>query len=337
METAIYTKLAGNKVRCNICSHRCLLSDSSRGLCGVRQNIDGKLVSLVYGKLITTSIDPIEKKPMFHIAPGSMSYSIATAGCNFSCRFCQNSGIAQMPADRDGLIVGEATTPQEVIDDALRSGCKTIAFTYNEPAVFFEFARDTSILAHKNNIKTVFVSNGYMTEEAVKMISPCLDAANIDLKSFSDEFYKTYCGARLEPVKNTLIKMRDAGIFLEITTLLIPGLNDNPAEIEQLAAFIVNEIGAETPWHISRFHPAYRLNHIPPTPIATLLNARKTGLAQGLKYVYTGNVPGEGFENTYCHHCSNLLIERLGYSILKNKLEGGCCPGCGSKMHGVDL
>ncbi len=337
METAIYQKLSNKKVKCGICSHRCHLSDGSFGICKVRQNINGELKSLVYEKLIAKSIDPIEKKPLFHIAPGSLSYSIATVGCNFSCRFCQNSNIAQMPADNNGLIMGDVTTPFEIVADAVRNNCKTIAYTYTEPAVYFEFAYETAILAHENNVKNVFVSNGYMTAEAVELISPHLDAANIDLKSFSDDFYKNYCGGRLEPVKNTLRVMRDAGIFLEITTLLIPGLNDNLNEIENMAEFIANEIGIETPWHISRFHPSYKLNNIPPTPVKTILKVRETGLKKGLKYVYTGNVPGEYGENTYCHQCNNLLIERLGYSIVTNNLQDGCCNVCNAKMHGVDL
>lgn len=337
VKTLLYRKKDHNKIQCNLCNHRCLISDGHRGICKVRENRGGDLKSLVYGRLIAKSIDPIEKKPFFHLAPGSLSYSIASVGCNFSCKFCQNSNIAQMPADNEGLIMGDITQASEVVEEAIYNKCHSIAYTYNEPTVFFEFVYDTAKLAHKKNIKNVLVSNGYMTPEAVELIAPFIDAANIDLKSYSDDFYKNYCGARLEPVKNTIKKMKDSGIFLEITTLLIPGLNDNMEEIEDMAKFIANEIGTETPWHLSRFHPSYKLQTISPTPAVTLLKARDLGIKHGLKYVYIGNVPGEAGEHTYCYHCSNLLIKRIAYTILENKLKNNRCPFCGSKIHGVDL
>jgi len=337
VETAIYKKHSGGKVECGICHHRCFLKDGAVGICKVRKNINGSLQSLVYEKIIAKSVDPIEKKPFFHVAPGSLSYSIATVGCNFSCRFCQNSNIAQMPADNKGLIMGDVTPPFSIIKDAVNRKCKTIAYTYTEPAVFFEYLLETAKLAKHEGIGNVIVSNGYMTSEAVDMISPYIDAANIDLKSFSDDFYKNYCGSRLEPVKNTLRKMKAAGVFLEITTLLIPGLNDDLEEIDSMAAFIAKDIGVETPWHISRFHPSYRLTNIRSTPVESLLKAREIGFKNGLKHVYAGNIQGEGGENTYCHQCNSLLIERLGYTILNNRIEGGCCNVCNAKIHGVDL
>lgn len=337
METAIYKKQSGGKVECGVCHHRCSLKDGAVGICKVRKNINGSLISLVYEKIIAKSVDPIEKKPFFHVAPGSLSYSIATVGCNFSCKFCQNSNIAQMPADNNGLIMGDNTSPASIVKDAVNRQCKTIAYTYTEPAVFFEYVLETAKLTKKEGLRNVIVSNGYMTSEAVDMMSPYIDAANIDLKSFSDDFYKNYCGSRLEPVKNTLRKMQAAGIFLEVTTLLIPGLNDDPEEIDSMAAFIANEIGVETPWHISRFHPSYRLTNIRSTPVDRLLKAREIGFRNGLKHVYTGNIPGEGGENTHCHQCDSLLVERLGYTILNNKLKGGCCNVCNAKIHGVDL
>lgn len=337
MDTAIYKKSHGGSVECGICHHRCFLKDDAVGICNVRKNINGSLQSLVYEKLIAKSVDPIEKKPLYHVAPGSLAYSIATVGCNFSCKFCQNSNIAQMPADNNGLIVGDITSPDSIVKDAVYRQCKTIAYTYTEPAVYFEYVLKTATLAKNEGIRNVIVSNGYMTSEAVDMMSPYIDAANIDLKSFSDDFYKNYCGSRLEPVKNTLRKMKAAGIFLEITTLLIPGLNDDLEEIDSMAAFIADDIGVETPWHISRFHPSYRLSNIQSTPVTKLLKAREIGYKNGLKHVYTGNIPGEGGENTYCHHCDSLLIERLGYTILNNRIEGGCCNVCNTKIHGVDL
>ncbi len=313
------------------------MSEGKTGLCRVRKNYKGSLRSLVYGKLVAGSVDPIEKKPFYHIEPGSRSYSIATVGCNFSCRFCQNSDIAQFPVDNPGIIPGDVVTPDVVVDAAVKSGCSSIAYTYNEPAVFFEFALETARIASTKNIKNVFVTNGYMTDEAVEMLAPFMTAANIDLKAFSENFYNKYCGARLEHVKRTIKKMKAAGIFVEITTLLIPGLNDSPDEIEQMASFIANESGVETPWHISRFYPSFRLKNIQPTPVKTLHMAREKGMAQGLKYVYTGNVPGENSENTYCYSCYLLLIDRTGYRISENRLIKGCCPSCGLKIHGVDL
>ncbi len=337
METAMQYKRDKGKVECGICAHRCNIRDGAAGICGVRKNINGNLTNLVYGKLVARSIDPIEKKPFYHIEPGSKSYSIATVGCNFSCRFCQNSDIAQFPVENPGIIPGEAVTPDDIVEDAINNGCSSIAYTYNEPAVFFEFAMDTARTANAKNIKNVVVTNGYMTEEAVDIIAPFLDAANIDLKAFSDDFYKKYCGARLEPVKKTIKKMKAAGIFVEITTLIIPGLNDSPDEIEEMASFIATEAGDETPWHISRFYPSYRMKNIQPTPVSTLRKARDIGLTHGLKYVYTGNVSGESSENTYCYNCQHLLIGRTGYRISENRIINSSCPSCGSKIHGVGL
>lgn len=337
MKALLYKKLSDSKVSCHLCNHRCVIKKGDRGVCTVRKNDAGELYSLVYGKLIAKSIDPIEKKPLYHLSPGSLSYSIATVGCNFSCSFCQNSDIAQMPADKKGLIVGDATTPEEVVDSAIRGKCKSISYTYNEPAVFFEFALDTARLASEKGLKNVFVTNGYMTPEAIEMIAPFLDAANVDLKSYSDDFYKNYCGARLEKVKNTIKKMKSSGIFLEITTLIIPGLNDDKQEIELLAHFIADHVGTDTPWHISRFHPAYRLNTIEATPVSTLSMAREIGLNAGLKYVYTGNVPGDEGENTFCYNCGQLIIKRAGYMIFDNKVINQRCPHCDAPIDGVDI
>lgn len=337
MEAMCYSKRDQNKVLCHLCRHRCLIPDGERGLCGVRENRQGTLYSLVYGKLVARHVDPIEKKPLFHVAPGTLSYSVATVGCNFSCRFCQNADIAQMPKDRKGLIMGDTVMPGEVVEAAIRAGCQSISFTYTEPTIFFEYAYDTAVLAKGRNLKTVFVSNGYMGSEAIEKIAPYLDAANIDLKAFSDDFYKTYCGARLESVKETLRQMKAAGIFLEITTLLIPGLNDSEKELQALAHFIVTELGPETPWHISRFHPTYRLTDRPVTPLASLSFARKTGIEAGLYYVYTGNVPGDSGENTFCYHCGKTLVHRHGYMIRDNAIQNGKCPDCQTPIHGVDI
>lgn len=326
----------GNQI-CGICSHRCVLPDGATGRCGVRKNRKGTIESLVYGRLVARSVDPIEKKPFYHIAPGTLSYSIATVGCNFSCRFCQNSGIAQFPKENRGMIAGDFVPAESVVRDAIARDCRTIAYTYNEPAVFYEYVLDTARLAKKEGLKNLIVSNGYLTEDAIDAGADCIDGANIDLKAFTNAFYKKYCGAGIEPVKNTIKKMKDVGIFVEITTLLIPGLNDSPDEIERLAAFISDEVGPETPWHISRFHPSYKMMNGEPTPLKTLLMARDTGIRSGLKYVYTGNVPGQESESTWCPDCGALLIQRVGYRIYSNNLSAGRCPSCHSEIDGVEL
>jgi pyruvate formate lyase activating enzyme len=337
MEALLYEPLKENKVKCNLCSHRCVIKDGSRGICRVRENRSGKLVSLVYGRIIARNIDPIEKKPIFHLSPGSLSYSIATCGCNFKCRFCQNADIAQMPSDQGDTITGNICSPQEIVDDTVERNCKTIAYTYTEPTVFFEFAYATAKLAKKKKIKNVFVTNGYMTSEMLHMAAPFLDAANVDLKSYNNDFYKTYCEAKLEPVKETLRLMKSLGILLEITTLLIPGLNDEVTELEGIATFIANELGVDTPWHISRFHPTYKMTNRPRTPVETIKRAREIGLNAGLRYVYTGNVPGDAGENTFCYNCGEILIERYGFHIEKNLVKNSRCSFCNAVIDGVDL
>lgn len=337
MKAYLFESLQNRRVKCNLCNHRCIIKDGNRGICNVRENRSGKLETLVYGRLIARHIDPIEKKPLFHLLPGSLSYSIATVGCNFKCLFCQNADIAQMPSDRSGLIVGDIFTPKKVVAEALQGNCKSIAYTYTEPTVFFEFAFDTSKIARENGMRNVFVTNGYMTDEALQMISPFLDAANVDLKAFNDEFYLKYCGARLTHVKETLIQMKALGVFVEITTLLIPGLNDNEKELNRLASFLAASVGPETPWHISRFHPTYRLTDHPPTPLKTLVRAREIGIKAGLKYVYTGNVPGEVGEHTFCYNCGRILIDRYGFNIRKNRIKKRRCPYCEAQIDGVEL
>jgi len=336
MEAVLYDKQAHKlSVKCRLCNHRCLIPEGKRGICGVRENQSGILKTLVYGKLVAQHVDPIEKKPLFHFLPGTLSYSIATAGCNFKCDFCQNADISQMPSDRGGMILGKNSTPKDVVDAALGSQCASISYTYTEPTVFFEFAFDTARLAHEKGLKNVFVSNGYMTLEALDRIRPHLDAANVDLKAFRDSFYKKHCGAKLEPVKETLIHMKSLGILVEVTTLLIPELNDDSAELKELAAFLAESLGTDTPWHISRFHPTYRLMDRPVTPMQTLKNARLIGTEAGLKYVYMGNVPGEDGEKTFCPACKTLLIDRWGFFVKKNVIVAGRCPRCGAAIEGV--
>ena len=335
MEAYLYEALEQSKVLCRLCAHQCVIGPGHRGICRVRENRDGVLHTLVFGRLIAGSVDPIEKKPLFHMYPGSLSYSIATVGCNFKCRFCQNADIAQMPADREGMITGTPTTPEEVVEDALARKCKTIAYTYTEPTIYFEFAFETARLAQKRGLGNVFVTNGYMSAEALKKISPYLDAANVDLKSYSDTFYRRQCGARLEPVKETLIGMKKLGILVEVTTLLIPGLNTDPDELQALANFLATSLGTDTPWHISRFHPTYKLTDRPATPVDTLLEAREIGLAAGLKYVYTGNVWGEPGESTFCDGCGAMLIDRRGFTVNQNRVIQGRCPDCNTVVAGI--
>ena len=337
MDAYLYQRLGNGKVRCDLCSHRCVIKDGKRGICGVRENQKGQLKSLVYGRLIAQHVDPIEKKPLFHVLPGTLSFSIATVGCNFRCRFCQNADIAQLPADRKGMIMGESYTPEDVVAAALRADCRSIAYTYTEPTVFFEFAFDTAKLAHEKGLVNVFVTNGYMTSEALYMIQPYLDAANVDLKAFNDDFYKNQCGARRKHVMESLKLMKELGIFLEVTTLLIPGLNDDKKELEQLASFIVNDLGCETPWHISRFHPTYKLTDRSPTPIETIHQAREIGLNAGLRYVYCGNVPGDEGEDTICYSCGHALIRRWGFHISENNITNNKCPQCGVYIDGIGL
>ncbi len=337
MEAYLYERLEDDKVRCNLCNHRCIIKKGKRGICAVRENPNGELETLVYGKLIAQHVDPIEKKPLYHVMPGSLSYSIATVGCNFKCRFCQNADIAQLPSDRKGMIAGDSCSPQDVVAAAIRAGCQSISYTYTEPTVFFEFAHDTAKLAHEKGLLNVFVTNGYMSSEALHMIKPYLDAANVDLKAFNDDFYKDLCSAKRKHVMDTLKLMKSLGVFVEVTTLLIPGLNDDEKELKQLASFMVDSLGPDTPWHISRFHPTYKLTDRPPTPVETIHQARRIGLDAGLRYVYSGNLPGDEGENTICHSCGGPLIERWGYRIAKNHITDGKCPKCGAVIDGIGL
>lgn len=335
-EAMLYEKIGDKKVQCNLCAHQCKINEGKKGICLVRENRDGILYTLVYGRTISQHVDPIEKKPLFNFYPGTTAYSIATVGCNFKCQFCQNWEISQMVRD-EHLIMGNEASPESIVENAKKYGSKSIAYTYTEPTIFFEYAYDTAKLAHEVDIKNVFVTNGYMTEEAIKKFEPYLDAANVDLKSFSDDFYRKLCGAKLQPVLDALKLMKKLGIWVEVTTLIIPTLNDSPEELREIAKFIVNELGEGTPWHISRFYPAYNLRDKPPTSIETIHEAREIGLNEGLKYVYEGNVPGSTGENTYCPNCKNLVIQRWGYQIINKATKDGKCPYCESRIYGVGL
>jgi pyruvate formate lyase activating enzyme len=334
-EAMFYAPLEKSMVKCSLCHQLCTIPEGKRGICGVRVNEAGRLYTLVYGKAAATGLDPVEKKPLFNFCPGSFTYSIATVGCNFRCGNCQNYEISQAPKNY-GPIVGQDLPPEEVVEAAKRYRCQSIAYTYSEPTIFFEYAYETARLASKEGIKNIFVSNGYITEEALRAIAPYLDANNIDLKSFSDEFYRKNCGARLQPVLDNIKLHKELGIWIEITTLIIPTLNDSEKELRDIARFIKG-VGEEIPWHVSQFYPMYKLLDLPRTPVSTLKMAKRIGVEEGLRYVYEGNVPGEEGENTYCYKCRERLIHRYGYEILENKIKGSKCPKCGSEIDGVGL
>ncbi len=323
----------GNKVQCSLCCHRCLISSGKRGICAVRENMDGTLYSLVYDKVIAHNIDPIEKKPLFHFQPGSLSYSIATPGCNFRCRHCQNADISQLPRDHGGVVLGESVPPSAIVAAALKTRCTSISYTYTEPTIYFELAYDTARLAVEAGLKNVFVTNGYITPEALEVIRPYLHAANIDLKGFTDDFYKSVCGARLQPVLDAIRLYKQFGIWIEITTLIIPGHNDSIEELKDIAQFI-RSVGEDIPWHVTQFHPTYKLTDKPRTPLAILKRAQQIGFEAGLRYVYEGNIPGEG-EDTVCWSCKKPLVKRIGFSVEENKVKEGKCSYCSAVIDGL--
>jgi pyruvate formate lyase activating enzyme len=321
-------------VHCRLCAHQCRIKEGRRGLCQVRENRDGVLYSLVYGRLVSESVDPIEKKPIFHLLPGSLSYSIATVGCNFRCRHCQNYEISQYPGLHAGEIPGTERTPAEVVAAAQRDGCASISYTYVEPTIFYEFALDTARLAYEQGLKNIFVSNGYTGPDATREIATVLTANNIDLKSFSDRFYQEVCGAKLRPVLETIRLMKELGVWVEITTLIIPDWNDGDDELEAIANYI-RSVDPEMPWHVTAFHPTYKMLDRPPTPTATLKKALEIGQAAGLKFVYTGNIPGDEGENTICPNCQETLIARTGFWSRAVGLTSDRCRACGTIIPGI--
>ncbi len=330
-----YEGIEDGKVRCFLCAHRCVIGEGKRGICAVRENRGGKLYTLVYGKLAAMNVDPIEKKPLFHFLPGSRSFSIATVGCNFRCEHCQNYEISQFPRERpDVEIPGRQATPEDVVSAAAAQGCRSISYTYTEPTIFLEFALDCARLARERGIKNVFVSNGFMTPESAAAAAAFLDANNIDLKG-DERFYRDICHARAAPVRETIRLMKEKGVWVEVTTLIIPGLNDSARILGDIASFLVS-VDPSMPWHVSQFYPAYRLLDRPPTPVATLRKAVEIGFRSGLKHVYMGNVPEEAGEDTYCPSCGAMLISRTGYFIRSMRLTGnGECPECSYVLGGV--
>jgi len=331
-EAYLYEKLAQDRVRCNLCSHHCMIADGKLGVCKVRKNVGGKLYTMVYNHTISQHVDPIEKKPLYHFYPGSTAFSIATPGCNFHCKWCQNWDIAQMSGE-EGHGLGCDATPNQIVASAQASGSHSIAYTYTEPTVFFEYTYDIARLAHETGMANIYITNGYMTSEMLVLISPYLDAANVDLKSFREKTYQRYIGGKLEPILDNLKRIKEMGVWLEVATLVVPTINDDADELRDIARFIAQELGPETPWHISRFFPHYQMSNLLPTSITTLQKAMEIGLDAGLHYVYLGNVDGKS--TTFCHNCGSELIKRRGILLDEYHVQDGCCPHCGTPVAGV--
>jgi pyruvate formate lyase activating enzyme len=332
-EAMLYSALPEKKVSCILCAHLCQIADSKFGICGVRQNKEGKLYTHVYGEVIAAHVDPVEKKPLYHFLPGTTSFSIATVGCNFRCPFCQNWQISQASKRKDEGLPGQKLLPEDVVTAAKNYGCQSISYTYTEPTIFFEYAYDTARLAHKEGLANIFVTNGFMTPEALEIIKPYLDACNVDLKSFREEFYKKICKAQLQPVLDSIRLMKKLDIWVEVTTLVVPGENDGEEELRNIARFIA-EIDPDIPWHVSRFHPNYQYKDKPATPIETLRQACSLGKKEGLRYIYVGNVLGES-EDTLCPSCGKTVVRRSGFSISDYKMKDAACSFCGARVAGV--
>lgn len=331
------TKLEDGRILCEACHQHCKLHENEYGICGVRKVENCELRLLVYGLAAAVNVDPVEKKPMFHFLPGSRIFSFGTVGCNFSCQFCQNYDISQFPKDHPHKIFGEKLSPQQAVDLALKHNCQSIAYTYNEPTVFFEYTYDTAKLAHEAGLKNVYVTSGYETHKAIDTLAPFLDGMNIDIKGFSQLFYKEICGASLKPVLDTINYAHKKGIWIETTTLFIPGHNDSVEEMRGIAKFQA-ELDPSMPWHISAFHPMYKMLDVHPTPPSTLKRAYEIGKEMGLKYIYVGNIDDEARESTYCPQCNKLVINRqghIGQYVTNHLKDHGMCPYCGYKLEGV--
>lgn len=328
-EAILYDKV-GKALNCKICERRCIISQGKTGFCEMRENDGGKIYSLNYAAASSVAVDPIEKKPLFHFYPGTMVFSIGSVGCNFRCKHCQNWGISQAELEQ---IPTREILPENAIRLTKEYGCKSIAWTYNEPTMWFEYTLDSAKLAKKEDIKTIYVTNGYMSEESLEEIRPHLDAANIDLKGMSEKFYSDLCDARLQPVLDNIVRMHDAKIHIEITNLMIPGYNDSDEDINALVKFMVEEVGVEVPLHFTRFFPQYQMQNLPPTEVKYLEKAHKMAKDAGMKYVYMGNVPTGKGENTYCPECGELVIKRDGFEVVSDELKKTKeCPKCKAKI-----
>ncbi len=329
-EAMFYTGLKNGAVRCDLCAHHCVIEDQDYGFCTVRQNISGTLYSHVFGETIARNIDPIEKKPLYHFLPGTAAFSIGTPGCNFKCGFCQNWQISQAGQKSAGL--GSKLLPDEVVQEAVNNNCASIAYTYTEPTIFFEYAYETAKLAREEGIKNVFVTNGYITPKALDVVAPYLDAANVDLKAWDNEYYKMHCQARLKPVLTTIRHLKELSIWQELTTLIIPGENDTNEQLNGIAEFIAG-ISVDIPWHISAFHPTYEFKDRISTPVQTLQKAEKIGKTHGLRYVYQGNVPAEN--NTNCPGCQEPVVTRSYMGVRRINITDNKCPSCNARIAGI--
>ncbi len=322
----------GNKVMCGLCPRGCEVADVERGYCGVRENRGGKYQTLVYGALCSANLDPIEKKPLFHYLPGTSAFSIATAGCNIECKFCQNWQISQY---RPEQVESVHVEPGRLVQACESRGAPTIAYTYSEPVIFYEYMHDCAALGRSRGVGSVMISNGYIQEKPLRQLCRHLTGVKIDFKAFSEKFYTETCMGELKPVLATLETLKDIGIWFELVVLVIPTLNDAPDEIQRMAAWVVDHLGPDVPMHFTRFHPTYRITNLPRTPVSTLERCRQIALDAGVHYVYAGNVPMHPGENTYCHHCHDELIRRVGFRVAFNKIADGTCPECGTKIPGV--
>ena len=332
-EALYYTKFDDSAVQCRLCPRQCAIPEGKRGFCGVRENRGGMLYTLSYAKPVSMNDrDPIEKKPLFHFLPGTRTFSIATAGCNLKCKFCQNWEISQK---RPEEVEYACLEPGELAARAKESGCPTVAYTYTEPTIFYEYMLETAKLAKSDGLKNIMHSNGYISDEPLRQLAKYLDAANIDLKGFTDEFYSRFTEGTLQPVLDTLKALRQEGVHIEITSLIIAGFNDDPDNITKMCVWIKDNLGPDTPLHFSRAFPMYKLTSINPTPVETLEKARQIAMDCGLKYVYIGNVAGHPGENTYCPKCKKMIIERRGYFVLADDAAGGKCRFCGEEIAGV--
>lgn len=331
-DARFYIQLTDKNVHCQLCPHSCVLDDGAVGICKVRFNEGGVLKTMVYGEIASLAVDPIEKKPLFHFLPGANALSLATVGCNFHCDFCQNWQISQVEGGRRKLDYGRKVSPEQLVETAIREKCKVIAYTYNEPTIFLEYVYDTAYIAMIKDVKNVMVTNGYMTQEAVECIAPFVDAVNIDLKSSNEDFYRRYCGGHLQPVLDTIKLFHSKGVWVELTTLIIPGLNDSEEELNNIASFIAN-VSLDIPWHISRFFPQYKMTDREVTSGSKIDLAYEVGKKHGLRYIYPGNISREA--DTHCPECASAIIKRAGYAILETNIVDHCCSFCGKNIPGV--
>jgi pyruvate formate lyase activating enzyme len=331
-EASWYKKLEEGRVECELCPQACTVADMERGMCGVRENRGGTYYTLVHSRACAVHVDPIEKKPFFHVMAGEKAFSYSTAGCNVECKFCQNWELSQF---RPEQVQAYDLPPKTLVKVAKQNGARLTAATYGEPVVFWEYVRDVAVAANAAGLKPTVVSNGFIQEKALREVLPLLSAIKVDLKSFRDEFYRQQVRGRLEPVLKSLQIIRESGVWLEIVVLLVPTLNDSAAEIHDLTKWVTTKLGSDVPVHFTRFHPTYRLTDLPPTPVATLERAWKIGRDAGLDFVYLGNVPGHPGENTVCPGCGEILIRRVGFRVIKNNLDNGACPDCQRKIPGV--